>query len=67
MLTTVFRWILLRFLPRRLFPLLMAYEVYRLIRRLRPSRPARAPYAGWGQYPGAGTAADERVSTARPR
>jgi len=35
----MFRWLLLRFLPRRLLPILMVWEVYQLIRRLRAGRP----------------------------
>jgi hypothetical protein len=33
------RWLLLRFLPRRLLPLLMVWEVVQLIRRFRAGRP----------------------------
>ena len=39
MLKTALRFFLLRFLPRRLFPLLTALEVIRLIRRLRRKGP----------------------------
>jgi len=33
------RFLLLRFLPRRLLPLLMVWEVIQLVRRLRAGRP----------------------------
>jgi hypothetical protein len=35
----MYRWLLLRFLPRRLLPLLMVWEVVQLVRRLRARRP----------------------------
>jgi len=35
----MFRWLLLRFLPRRLLPLIMVWEVVQLVRRLRAGRP----------------------------
>jgi hypothetical protein len=55
MLNAMLRWIVLRFLPRRLFPVLMAYEGYRLLRRVRstrpqgagPERPVAAPPRRW--------------------
>ena len=37
------RFLLLRFLPRRLLPLLTLLEVIRLVRRFRASRRARPP------------------------
>ncbi len=39
MLTTGLRFFLLRFLPRRLLPILTAIEVFRLIQRLRRRSP----------------------------
>jgi hypothetical protein len=39
MLTTGLRFLLLRFLPRRLLPILTAIEVFRLIQRLRRRGP----------------------------
>jgi hypothetical protein len=38
-LPDMFRWLLLRFLPRRLLPLLMVWEIVQLVRRLRAGRP----------------------------
>ena len=38
-LRDMFRWLLLKFLPRRLLPILMVWEAYQLIRRLRAGRP----------------------------
>lgn len=45
MLKTALRFLLLRFLPRRLVPLLTVIEVVRLVRRLRsrPPTPVAAP------------------------
>ncbi|MGZ9276680.1 MAG: hypothetical protein ACXW4L_06090 [Candidatus Limnocylindrales bacterium] len=40
MLTTAVRFFLLRFLPRRLLPILTAIEVFRLVQRLRRRSPA---------------------------
>jgi hypothetical protein len=40
MLTTALRFFLLRFLPRRLLPILTAIEVFRLVQRLRRRGPA---------------------------
>jgi hypothetical protein len=38
-LRDMFRWLLLRFLPRRLLPILMVWEIVQLVRRLRSGRP----------------------------
>jgi hypothetical protein len=43
MLSTALRFLLLRFLPGRLMPLLTAIEVIRLVRRLRARRPDPVP------------------------
>ena len=39
MLSQSLRFMLLRYLPRRIVPLLTAYEIFRLVQRLRRSRP----------------------------
>jgi hypothetical protein len=39
MLTQALRFVLLRFLPRRVLPILTAIEIYRLIQRLRRRGP----------------------------
>lgn len=39
MLKTALRFLLLRFLPRRLFPILTVFDAIRFIRRLRRGRP----------------------------
>lgn len=40
---TMLRFLLLRFLPRRILPLLALYELYRLVRRLRSHPIVRRP------------------------
>jgi hypothetical protein len=63
------RFLFLRFLPRRLMPLLALFEAYRLYRRFRASRAARPPrrltVSGTSRS-ASGTAAPPEVTTMTP-
>jgi hypothetical protein len=57
----MFRFLLFRFLPRRIMPLLMLFEAIQLVRRLRRrDEPAPKPVS-YGLAPGAPRTAGDRT------